>query len=84
MKITILPALFMSCILLLQLDSTAQDSTKRGAIKKINGTSEQTDRLYGKKIQQTNLSNGRVEHLDTEVVQPKKIEPVKKKKLQQG
>ncbi len=52
----------------------AQDSTKSPAIKHINQTSEQADKLYGKKIQQQTLTLQSFEKADTVAVQnqPKK------------
>jgi len=44
--------------------ASAQDSS-RSAAKKINKTSEQSENLHGKKIQQQTLLNNRVEKLDT-------------------
>lgn len=42
--------------LLVQASVYAQDSTQTGAIKQIQKTSEQSDKLYGKKIQKQSLS----------------------------
>lgn len=43
----------------------AQDSTKFPAIKHVNQTSEQADKLYGKKIQQQTLTLQSFEKVDT-------------------
>lgn len=50
-------------------NSHAQDTTKSPAIKHINETSEQADKLYGKKIQQQTLSSQSFEKIDTLAVQ---------------
>ncbi len=47
----------------------AQDSTSSPAIKHINQTSEQADKLYGKKIQQQTLALKLFEKADTVAVQ---------------
>jgi len=53
--------------------AAAQDSSRPGAAKKINKTSEQADNLQGKKIQQQTLLNTRVEQLGSSAAnKPKK------------
>jgi len=59
-KLTIL--LLVASFLLMRLSVFAQDSTKPGAVKQLNGTNEQADKLQGKKIQQQSLSKN---HFDT-------------------
>jgi hypothetical protein len=73
MKKQSLIVIFSAAFLLLQSSLCAQDSTKTGAAKQISNSSEQADKLSGKKIQQKNLSAGHFERLDTiDVNKPKK------------
>ncbi|MEO8110138.1 MAG: hypothetical protein ABI594_08905 [Ginsengibacter sp.] len=51
--------------LLAQETCFAQDSSKSNAIKHVNETSEQADKLYGKKIQQQSLTIKPIEKMDT-------------------
>ena len=60
---------------------SAQDSTRHTAIKTIEKTSAQADKLQGKKIQQQTLLNKRVEKLDTtSVTNTKKKKIIKRKR----
>jgi len=54
----------------------AQDSAKKSAAKQIGNSSEKTDQLNGKKIQQQSLLNNKFEVLDS----TKKVSPAKKKR----
>ncbi len=56
MKILFTILMFSASFLFIQPSVFAQDSAKSGAVNQINKTSEQADKLYGKKIQQKSLS----------------------------
>ena len=77
MEKMLLIAGFVVAFFLTGANSYAQDSTKRGALKQISSSSEQADKLYGKKIQQQSLLNNKLEKTDTV---PATI-PVKKKNI---
>ncbi|MEO5592933.1 MAG: hypothetical protein ABIR15_10745 [Chitinophagaceae bacterium] len=62
MKKMLLIVGFIVAFFLNGANSYAQDSTKRGAIKQISSSSEQTDNLYWKKIQQQSLLNNKLEN----------------------
>ncbi|MEO6638594.1 MAG: hypothetical protein ABIN25_09965 [Ginsengibacter sp.] len=49
-------------------NAPAQDTTKTSAIKLVNETSEQADKLYGKKIQHQTLSLQSFEMTDTTAI----------------
>jgi len=51
--------------LFVQLSVSAQDSTRPGAIKQINKTNEQADKIYGKEIQKQTLTTKSFERLDS-------------------
>ncbi len=54
-------------ILFAQLSACGQDSSRTGAIQKINKTSEQSDKLYGEKIQQQSISAKTFQTVDTAI-----------------
>lgn len=66
----------IACFALLQL--SAQDSSKIKAASKINTSSEQTDKMGGKKIQQQSLSN---HHIESIAATPKDSSTIPKKKV---
>jgi hypothetical protein len=51
--------------LFVQLSVSAQDSTQPGAVKQINKTNEQADKIYGKEIQKRTLTTKSFESLDS-------------------
>ncbi len=81
MKKTFTLILCSTSFLLIHLFVFAQDSTKHSAAKQINKTSEQSDKLTGKKIQQQSLSGNRFIKPDTTAtVNKTKKKPVVKRK----
>lgn len=68
--------LMFNAIFLFAIENAhAQDSTKSPALKHINETSEQSDKIYGEKIQQQTLSLISFEKVDTVTI---KKQPSKK------
>lgn len=60
-------------LLFVQLSVSAQDGTQPGAIKHINKTSGQADKIYGKEIQRKTLTTKSFERLDSAANRTNKI-----------
>ena len=75
MKTLFTGILFVAAFLLAAIRVDAQDSTKAGVVKQINASSENADKLHGKKLQAQSLSNHRFEKLGSIAAD----KPVKKK-----